>query len=133
MAAHFLRDKGHEEPPSDFVEIYRGALSFAIRRPWAIFGLGGVVFVFSIFLATQVPMTFIPRFDNGMIQARVEIPPGTPVIEADRVLQRMSARIRENPEVIGVFSSCDTSARSCRRARSDAASASARAVRSSAM
>ena len=56
-------------------------------------------------LASTVPAVVIPRFDNGMIQARVEIPPGTPVIEADRVLQRMSARIRENPEVIGVFSS----------------------------
>ena len=40
-----------------------------------------------------------------MIQARVEIPPGTPVVEADRVLQRMAAQIRENPEVIGVFTS----------------------------
>ena len=48
MAAHFLKDKGHEEPESDAVEIYRDTLAFAIRRPWATFGMGVAVFVFSL-------------------------------------------------------------------------------------
>ena len=110
MAAHFLRDKGHEEPPSDFFEIYRGALSFAIRRPWAIFGLGGVVFVISIFLATQVPMTFIPRFDNGIIQERVEIPPGTPLVEADRAMRELTERAQSVPEVENTYTFLDGNA-----------------------
>jgi HAE1 family hydrophobic/amphiphilic exporter-1 len=80
-------------------------LAWAIINPWKTVGIGLAVFVGSLMLATTVPSVVIPRFDNGMIQARVEIPPGTPVLEADRVLQRMSARIRENPEVIGVFTS----------------------------
>ena len=107
MAAFFLKNEGHEAEakPGVFTDAYHDALSWSIRNPWKTIGIGLAVFVGSIMLASTVPSVVIPRFDNGMIQARVEIPPGTPVIEADRVLQRMSARIRENPEVIGVFSS----------------------------
>ncbi|MCX7356591.1 MAG: efflux RND transporter permease subunit [Alphaproteobacteria bacterium] len=107
MAAFFLKNEGHEAEakPGVFTDAYHDALSWAIRSPWKTVGIGVAVFVASIMLASTVPSVVIPRFDNGMIQARVEIPPGTPVIEADRVLQRMSARIRENPEVIGVFTS----------------------------
>jgi len=107
MAAFFLKNEGHEEEakPGVLTETYHDALSWSIRNPWKTVGIGIAVFVGSIMLASTVPSVVIPRFDNGMIQARVEIPPGTPVIEADRVLQRMSARIREYPEVIGVFTS----------------------------
>ncbi len=107
MAAFFLKNEGHEAEakPGVFTDVYHDALSWAIRNPWKTVGIGLAVFVASIMLASTVPSVVIPRFDNGMIQARVEIPPGTPVVEADRVLQRMSARIRENPEVIGVFTS----------------------------
>ncbi|MEQ1491716.1 MAG: efflux RND transporter permease subunit, partial [Terricaulis sp.] len=107
MSAFFLKNEGHEAEakPGVFTDAYHDALSWAIRSPWKTVGIGVAVFVASIMLASTVPSVVIPRFDNGMIQARVEIPPGTPVIEADRVLQRMSARIRENPEVIGVFTS----------------------------
>lgn len=107
MAAFFLNNKGHDEEakPGVLTDTYHDALSWSIHNPWKTVGIGIAVFVGSIMLAATVPSVVIPRFDNGMIQARVEIPPGTPVIEADRVLQRMSARIRENPEVIGVFTS----------------------------
>jgi multidrug efflux pump subunit AcrB len=53
----------------------------------------------------MVPMVVLPRFDPGMVTMRVEIPPGTPVMNADRVLNDMSARIRQLPEVNGVFTS----------------------------
>jgi multidrug efflux pump subunit AcrB len=100
MAAHFLKDRGHEEPPSDFTEIYRGALTFAIGNPWKTFWMGIGVFVFSlVVLAPFVKMTFIPRFDNGIIQENVEIPPGTPLIEADRAVREIAARAMTLPEV----------------------------------
>lgn len=106
MAAFLLRNKGHEEPPPGTLTlIYRDALEFAIRRPWATIGVGLAVFIGSLAMATQVPFAVIPRYDSGMIQAQVEIPPGTPVLEADRVLQTMGARLRERPEVLGVFTS----------------------------
>ncbi|WP_395646961.1 efflux RND transporter permease subunit [Terricaulis sp.] len=104
MAAHFLKDKGHEEPRSDMMEIYRGALSFAIRRPWSTLGIGMATFVVSIGLVFFVQMTFIPRFDNGIIQETVEVPPGTPLVEADRVMRDIAQRATTVPEVQNTYS-----------------------------
>jgi HAE1 family hydrophobic/amphiphilic exporter-1 len=108
MAAFFLTEKGHdhEAKPGTLTLAYRDILSWAIKNPWKTIGIGMATFVASIALAMTVPSVVIPRFDSGMIQVRVEIPPGTPVLESDRVLQRMSARMRETvPELEGVFTS----------------------------
>src|SRR6185295_9624471 len=109
MAAHFLRDNGRKEPKGDLVEIYRSALSFAIRRPWATLGGGVAIFVASLFLATMVPMTFIPRFNSDSVQESVEIPPGTPLIEADRAMRELASRAARAPEVANVYTSLDGS------------------------
>src|SRR5690606_18233550 len=61
-------------------------------------------------LASQVPFTFIPRFDSDTVQARIEMPPGTPILEADRVMNHMSAELRTLPEVEGVFASLNGTA-----------------------
>jgi len=109
MAAFFLSDKGHgeEAKPGTLTLAYRDTLSWSIRNPWkTIFG-GLLVFIIPVGLlfSGAIAAVVIPRFDNGVIQARVEIPPGTPVLEADRVLQSMALSIRERPEVEGVFTS----------------------------
>ncbi|WP_135211777.1 efflux RND transporter permease subunit [Vitreimonas flagellata] len=109
MAAFFLSNSGHEErPPGTILNIYKDALHWAIINPWKTIGIGLAMFVVPVglLIAGAIPAVVIPRFDNGMIQVRVEIPPGTPVLSADRVLQQMSTRIREAaPEVEGVFTS----------------------------
>jgi HAE1 family hydrophobic/amphiphilic exporter-1 len=107
MAAFLLKSKGHdsEAKPGAFTRTYHDALNWSIRHPWNTVGMGLAVFVGSIALALTVPAVVFPRMDNGLIEARVEIPPGTPILEADRMLSGMSARIREIPEVVGVFTS----------------------------
>jgi HAE1 family hydrophobic/amphiphilic exporter-1 len=109
MAAFFLKNEGHEAEakPGVLTDTYHDALAWSIHNPWKTIGVGLAVFIvpLGLLFAGVIPAVVIPRFDNGMIQASVEIPPGTPVVEADRVLQRMAARIRENPDVIGVFTS----------------------------
>jgi HAE1 family hydrophobic/amphiphilic exporter-1 len=109
MAAFFLSNSGHEErPPGTILNIYKDSLHWAIINPWKTIGVGLAVFIVPVglLIAGAIPAVVIPRFDNGMIQVRVEIPPGTPVLSADRVLQQMSTRIRDAaPEVEGVFTS----------------------------
>jgi HAE1 family hydrophobic/amphiphilic exporter-1 len=109
MSAFFLSSKGHHEEakPGTLTLIYKDLLSWAIHNPWKTIGMGLLTFILplGLLIAGAIPSVVIPRFDNGMIQARVEIPPGTPVLEADRVLQQMAARIRQTPEVEGVFTS----------------------------
>src|SRR5690606_26006000 len=89
----------------DFIEIYRSMLSFAMRKPWATFGMGIGVFIFSLSLVFFVPVTFMPRVDMGMVQQRVEVPPGTPLVEADRAMRDLAARIATLPEVKSTYTS----------------------------
>jgi HAE1 family hydrophobic/amphiphilic exporter-1 len=103
MAAYFLRNHGHEEPKGDAVEIYRSALGFAIKNPWKVLGGGVAIFVFSILLATQVPTTFIPRINSDSVQEQVEIPPGTPLADADRAMQELASRAANGPDVANVY------------------------------
>lgn len=107
MAAFFLSNKGHdaEEKPSTLTNIYHDVLSWSIRNPWKTIAGGLVVFIvpLGLLISGAIPSVVIPRFDSGVIQTRVEIPPGTPVLEADRVLQGMASEIRRLPEVEGVF------------------------------
>jgi HAE1 family hydrophobic/amphiphilic exporter-1 len=105
MAAFFL--KGHaikEAKKGPIIAIYEDALRFSIRRPWAVFAMGIAIFVGSLWLASKVPATFIPRLDNGSIQVKVEFPPGMKLIDADAIMRRMSAEIRQQPDIAQVFS-----------------------------
>ncbi|MFT3728395.1 MAG: efflux RND transporter permease subunit [Terricaulis sp.] len=103
MAAYFLKDHHHEEPQGDLVEMYRSALTFSIRNPWKILGAGVAIFAFSIVLATQVPVTFIPRINSDTVQEQVEIPPGTTLADADRAMQELAARAAHGPGVANVY------------------------------
>ncbi len=106
MAAFFLKSDGHgEKPPGRIMETYRAALKFSVRRPSITVVLGLIVFAGSLGLATLVPFTFLPRMDNGSIQMQVEAPPGTPLLEADRAMQRIAEQVSQTPEVSAVFTS----------------------------
>ena len=105
MAAFFLKG-GHEERPAGrLTRAYLGALEWAIRRPFIAAAMGLAVFVASLVpvVLGMVPMTFIPRLDNGSISLAVEFPPGTPLADADRALSALGAKVRTVKEVEGVF------------------------------
>ncbi|MET0181402.1 MAG: efflux RND transporter permease subunit, partial [Caulobacterales bacterium] len=68
-----------------------------------VMGIG--IFIVSIVMATQVPFTFIPRLDNGAVRITVEGPPGTPLLQTDRVLQTMATRIADVEGVSGTYTS----------------------------
>ena len=85
MAAFFLKNHGHEAEakPGILTETYHDALSWSIHNPWKTIAMGMPCSSARSCWRRPCPVV-IPRFDNGMIQARVEIPPGTPVLDADR-------------------------------------------------
>jgi len=118
MAAFFLKTEGrrtHVGPdlPS---QVYRQALRWSVDNPWKTIAMGMAVFAGSIALATTVPAVVFPRLDRSAIQVRIEIPPGMPLLDADRVVQSMTARIRSFPEVAGVFASMSGTAGSAAEA-----------------
>jgi HAE1 family hydrophobic/amphiphilic exporter-1 len=103
MCAFLLRDKHVEEKHGVVSDIYRVTLAFALRRPTIVALTGLAFFLSSFILVVNTPAVFIPRLDQGQIRVAVEVPPGTPIAEADRVLQDMAASVQNLPEVEGLF------------------------------
>ncbi|MGE3867483.1 MAG: efflux RND transporter permease subunit, partial [Hyphomonadaceae bacterium] len=105
IAAHFLRAHVVEEKDGALKRLYENTLRWAIVHPWKTVGLGVCVFIGSLVLASRVPATFVPRIDADAVMASVEFPPGTTLVEADRLLHDVTAQARAMPEMRGVFTS----------------------------
>ncbi len=105
MAAYFLK-RVHIEPKDSFVKRnYERALKFSLRHPVAPIAAGVASFVAAVFVMMQMPMTFIPRMDNGALNLQVEFPPGTTLAQADDALTAIVEKSRAAPEVVSAFTS----------------------------
>ncbi|MEZ5922187.1 MAG: efflux RND transporter permease subunit [Parvularculaceae bacterium] len=103
MAAYFLKGEQDEPKRSTLQRWYEQALQFSLRHPVAPIAAGLFSFVAAIAVMTQMPMTFIPRLDNGALNLKVEFPPGTTLEDADRIMLNIADKSRGEPEVISVF------------------------------
>lgn len=104
MAAHFLRShEGAPEKPGRLRATYEKTLDYAIIHPWKTVGGGVAIFIGALMLAQFVPAAFLPRIDAGAVQAQAEFAPGTPLMEADRLLRDIPARARDIKQVKDVF------------------------------
>ena len=74
------------------------------HRIWVL-GMGTVFFVFSIFLATQIPGEFIPVEDISRSTVTVQMAPGTTLEETDAAVGRITDELMDQPEVRSVYSS----------------------------
>lgn len=81
---------------------------FCDHRLW-IMGMGFVFFLFSIFLASQLPGEFIPVEDQSRSSLTIQLPPGTTLDETDAAVQRINAALMKRPEVSSVYSSIGSS------------------------
>ncbi len=104
MAAHFLRPHdASRDRPGRLRAWYEKTLDWAIRNPWKTVGGGVAVFIASLVLGSFVPATFIPRIDGDSVQAQVEFAPGTPLMDADRLLRGIPQAVQKFKDVEGTF------------------------------
>ncbi|WP_029086167.1 efflux RND transporter permease subunit [Brevundimonas aveniformis] len=74
------------------------------HRIWSL-GLGALFFVFSLFLATQIPGEFIPVEDISRSTVQVELPPGATLEETDAAVRQVTAVLAAREEVTSIYSS----------------------------
>lgn len=77
---------------------------FCDHRLW-VMGLGSLFFVFSLFLAAQLPGEFIPVEDISRSTLTVQLPPGATLDETDDTVQRINRTLMDRPEVDSIYSS----------------------------
>lgn len=106
MGAYLLkRDQGKEHPDPFWMAPFLRWLGWSLNHRWIVFGLGGLFFVLSIGLATQLAGEFIPVEDTSRSSLSVQLPPGTTLEQTDQTVADITEILRARPEVESVFSS----------------------------
>ncbi|QQQ17376.1 efflux RND transporter permease subunit [Brevundimonas vitis] len=106
MGAYLLkRDQGKEHPDPFWMAPFLRWLGWSLNHRWIVFGLGGLFFVLSIGLATQLAGEFIPVEDTSRSSLSVQLPPGTTLEQTDQTVADITKILRARPEVESVFSS----------------------------
>lgn len=79
---------------------YRTALAWALGHGRAVVAGATVLFIASVSLVPLMGSEFTPRIDIGDFTVTLELPPGTPLVETDRLAKEVEQALREEPEVI---------------------------------
>jgi len=103
LAAYFLQPASEPHPRKPFTGFYRRALDFALDHRWLSIGLGALVFVASLWLATLLPTGFTPPTDNGIVQMSIESPPGATLDDMRRTAGLLTRELEEHDVVDAVF------------------------------
>jgi multidrug efflux pump subunit AcrB len=100
IAAYFLKPHGarnHGDGP--IMDRYLAFLRWSLHNRWKTVALGGISFLLTIFLFAQVPQTFQPDSDSGTAQLQIELPPGATLADTTRVVDQVTAILRQQPEM----------------------------------
>ncbi|MBV1695694.1 MAG: efflux RND transporter permease subunit, partial [Hyphomicrobiales bacterium] len=103
LAAHFLRNAGHEEKETRWLRAYTRLIGWSARHRFATVGMGLLIFVASIGSFFLLPSAFIPPDDSGRALLAIELPPGSRLEDTRRVTNEVVDRIRARPDVKSVF------------------------------
>ena len=104
VAAYFLKAHGtasHGE--GRLMDAYMAVLGWTLRHRWATMGIGVGALVATGFAIATLPMTFQPSINTDYSQVSIEMPPGSTLKQTLDTANRVSALLREQPEVAAAF------------------------------
>lgn len=103
LAAYFMKGTGHEEKEGWMLRAYTRLVGWSVHHKAITVILGLGVFAASIASTKLLPTGFLPAEDSGRLLMVVELPPGATLAETRATTNRIVARIRRRPQVVGVF------------------------------
>lgn len=83
---------------------YRRIISGALSHKAMTIGIAFLVFIFSIWLATKIPMEFQPGMDQEMFALSISTPAGSPITEMEKAIIQVEKVLHTIPEVKTIFS-----------------------------
>jgi hydrophobe/amphiphile efflux-1 (HAE1) family protein len=104
LAAYFLRDHQRRvEGHGVIMGRYLRMLEWSLRNRFITLALGALIFVGSIVIAGSLPYGFLPTNDLSRSVLLIELPPGSTIADTAATADRMTALLKERPEVRSVF------------------------------
>jgi len=104
LAAYFLRAHDDLDTHDGWVmQRYTRVVRFSVRHRWITLVLGLFVFALSIYSVKFLPQGFIPPGDEARLLFAVELPPGAPLNDTQKVTDLISQRLATHLEVKNVL------------------------------
>ncbi len=83
--------------------VYRRALPRILRLRWAVVAVAALLFVGATQVLDELGNEFLPVVDDGNVDVRVWLPPGTPPDETDAVARAAEETVQGMPHVESMF------------------------------
>lgn len=104
LAAYFLKDHAHDDPPPGLVlQTYTRLVTWSVKHYFITVLIGFGIFAASIWSITLLPQGFLPAQDTARSLLAMELPPGSQLAYTEKVTEQIVARLRKRPEVQSVF------------------------------
>jgi hydrophobe/amphiphile efflux-1 (HAE1) family protein len=104
LAAYFLRDRPRRvEGHGVIMGSYLRMLAWSLRNRYITLALGALIFVGSIMIAGSLPYGFLPTNDLSRSVLLIELPPGSTIADTAATADRITALLKERPEVRSVY------------------------------
>ncbi|MGO8908454.1 MAG: efflux RND transporter permease subunit [Bradyrhizobium sp.] len=104
LAAYFLKDHPHDDPPPGRVlQTYTRLVTWSVKHYLITVLIGFGIFAASIWSITLLPQGFLPAQDTARSLLAMELPPGSQLAYTEKVTEEIVARLRKRPEVRSVF------------------------------
>src|SRR5438128_3005179 len=104
LAAYFLKDHPHDDPPPGRVrQGYTRLVTWSVRHYFITVLIGFGIFAASIWSITLLPQGFLPAQDTARSLLAMELPPGTQLAFTEKTTEEIVARLRKRPEVKSIF------------------------------
>jgi len=82
-----------------FIRGYRPVINLALRRPWAVLGVGMLVALATIWPYSRLGNEFMPSLNEGDLLYMPTTPPGISITAARELLQETDRIIAQHPQV----------------------------------
>jgi len=104
LAAYFLRARQHRvEGQSVIMGRYLHMLEWSLRNRFVTLALGALILLGSIMIAGSLQYGFLPTNDLSRSVLLIELPPGSTIADTAATSDRITALLKERPEVRSVY------------------------------
>lgn len=104
LAAYFLKDHPHDDPPPGRVlQAYTRLVTWSVKHYFITVLVGFGIFAASIWSITLLPQGFLPAQDTARSLLAMELPPGSQLAYTEKVTEEIVARLRKRPEIKSIF------------------------------
>jgi multidrug efflux pump subunit AcrB len=104
LAAYFLKDHPHDDPPpGPVLQTYTRLVTWSVKHYFITVLIGFGIFAASIWSISLLPQGFLPAQDTARSLLAMELPPGSQLAYTEKVTEEIVTRLRKRPEVKNVF------------------------------